>query len=129
LSAWRLLGPWLSSTSEACLTLNAREDGRARSSFLARRRRIGDDPHEIEVLASAILARLEAEGTRDPADDGFVHFRFANQLRNYWSWNGLYGFAFIVVTIGVLVTSLASSGIAAGWMMLTGRGRRSSLSV
>jgi hypothetical protein len=34
---------------------------------------------------------------------------------NYWSWSGLYAFAFVAVTIGVLVASLASSSIAAGW--------------
>jgi len=79
------------------------------------RRRIGDDPAEIEVLERAILYRLQEADALRPADEDFVRYRFANQLMNYWSWSGLYGFAFVVVTIGVLVTSLASSSIAAGW--------------
>jgi len=81
----------------------------------SRWRRIGDDPAEIDVLERAILGRLREAGVLQQADEDFVHYRFANQLRNYWSWNGLYAFAFVVVTIGVLVTSLASSSIAAGW--------------
>ncbi|HEX6702616.1 MAG TPA: hypothetical protein VF101_17955 [Gaiellaceae bacterium] len=79
-----------------------------------RRRRVGDDPHEISVLEEAILDRLDRAGVREPADEAFVRYRYANQLQNYWSWNGLYALAFLVVTIGVVVTSLASSSIAAG---------------
>jgi hypothetical protein len=78
-------------------------------------RRVGDDPSEIEALETAILAKLNNASVLRPADTDFVHYRFANQLRNYWNWNGFYGFAFIVVTVGVVVASLASTSIAAGW--------------
>lgn len=67
------------------------------------------------MLSRSILDLLREAGVIRPADEDFVRYRFANQLMNYWSWSGLYGFAFVVVTIGVLVTSLASSSIAAGW--------------
>ena len=79
------------------------------------RRRIGDDPAEVAILEQAILERLNRAGLREPADEAFIRYRFGDQLRNYTSWNGPYAFAFIAVTIGALVTSLASSSIAGGW--------------
>src|SRR5438105_3848363 len=78
-------------------------------------RRVGDDPAEIAVLERAIIDRLDRAGVREPADEAFIRYRFGDQLRNYASWNGPYALAFIAVTIGALVTSLASSSIAAGW--------------
>lgn len=79
------------------------------------RRRVGDDPAEIRALEEQILERLKEADDQHRRDEEFVRYRFGNQLRNFWSWNGWYAVAFIVVTAASLITSLASSSIAAGW--------------
>jgi hypothetical protein len=92
---------------------------------------VGDDPHEPRelerliaeklraggIIQSPSVTTLEGKGAEAPldADTSFLKYRFGDQLRNYRRWGGPYAFAFMAFSLGVIVTGLASSGIAAGW--------------
>jgi hypothetical protein len=75
------------------------------------------------------LERLIAVRLRDAASQGdpasieqvlerhaaFLRYRFGGHLRNYRYFAGKYALAFTVLSLAVIASGFASSGIAAGW--------------